>query len=208
MDVILGIHKSSTKGIFVTSFSEVGNNLNQWRSYCPVGGFSIGFNAEYIKSSLSPSKCLYEATEQNRIIEETVLNPFRKTTLPWLINNLHRFFETLEGSTDVMEEKEYTEFIDSIRFVSPRIKNLVYQEEREWRAIAPKPMTSGAVMFRPGKYFPIPYIPLSIDSSAIEKINIGPTPERSTTLSSIRSLIQTHKISCDIGYDTLPYRSW
>ena len=42
---------------YVFSFSQKGNDLNQWRSYCPKeGGFSIGFDYQRLLSILRKSK--------------------------------------------------------------------------------------------------------------------------------------------------------
>src|SRR5215208_2972619 len=64
--------------ICVGSFSELGDSLNQWRSYGGgKAGFSVGLSEEWFtrvketkEFSLTP--CIYDSEEQERLIRETI----------------------------------------------------------------------------------------------------------------------------------------
>jgi hypothetical protein len=63
---------------FVSSFSERGDLLSQWRAYCPEGiGFSIGFSYDQLLPALKKEqpnarlvKCIYNEEEQIQIVDE------------------------------------------------------------------------------------------------------------------------------------------
>lgn len=71
------------KVFYVACLSERGDDLSQWRAYCPSGGYAIGFDASALDKALSAQgltlrRVIYDETEQKRLLtdglKETLLN--------------------------------------------------------------------------------------------------------------------------------------
>ena len=64
--------------LFVGSFSEHGDLLNQWHAYTPNGiGFSIGYEYKRLKvlaekQQFKIIKCVYQESEYDAILEELI----------------------------------------------------------------------------------------------------------------------------------------
>jgi DUF2971 family protein len=59
--------------IYVCSFSEEPDDLSQWRAYCPMGGFAIGFPKERLwklagHRGYSFGGCIYSAKDKTQVI--------------------------------------------------------------------------------------------------------------------------------------------
>jgi hypothetical protein len=80
------------ENIFFTSFSVAGDDLNQWRAYCPTGGYSIGFPLSVVHNAISKLQqivyskiqlkvallpCIYEDTLKIKMISHVLHNCFR-----------------------------------------------------------------------------------------------------------------------------------
>ncbi|WAC42242.1 DUF2971 domain-containing protein [Pedobacter sp. SL55] len=128
--------------VFVTSFSENGDLLSQWRGYGANGcGFSIGFKSYLI--DLTPTE-----TERDYFICKVVYNPATQKEL--IKKNLHDFFLIVlrDGGKSLHEVKKYIDeiydnsymdFLNSIIIDLLTMKNPVFSEEAEWRLVALKP---------------------------------------------------------------------
>jgi len=153
--------------IFVTSFSEEGNLLSQWRAYCPeFNGYSIGFpfssinylidNQNGIKYYLFP--CIYDKITQNKIIEK-----LKENFINGVIGSLEKTIKSLEKTeeqislhlTNVL--KEYTlQYL----IISSIMKKSKFDEEKEWRlfALDKKDNSKQKINFRISNSLLIPYI--------------------------------------------------
>ncbi len=65
-------------GNFTFSLSEEPDSLSQWRGYCPNGGYSISFDAEYFNKIIKQNhlllgKCMYDREEQRDFIIKNVI---------------------------------------------------------------------------------------------------------------------------------------
>jgi hypothetical protein len=206
---LLRLPKSVVTGIFVTSFSEDGNQLGQWRGYCPQGGFSIGFEADYLKQHLGLKPCLYTKRKQMAFLRREVMPFLRKTYTAFPRRNYEELSQ--DDFFRIMKEHEITfaTLVDKLKEAAPVIKNEKFSQEKEWRLIVQRPIESDDVDFRPGKYQPVPYTQIDLDTSKITQIVIGPTPEPEIALNSVRALLQHYRLPCnEIVIDTVPIRSW
>lgn len=206
---LLNLPRHIITGLFVTSFSEEGNHLGQWRGYCPEGGFSIGFNADYLKEEYDPQRCLYETDDQIEYLEE-YFTPLLSRAHNVLSKNLTLGY-THEELENIAREHDdvFSEVVDALKKYAPFVKHEKFREEKEWRIVKSTPIEDESVEFRAGKYQPIPYICLDVDVEMIEQIVIGPTPEPDISLNSVRCLLRRFNLSCDqIVIDVIPFRSW
>jgi hypothetical protein len=68
----------------VVSFSENGDQLSQWRSYCAEGGVSIGFDRKQIEGLLAENRgfalarCIYSKREKKLAIQPILESAFKR----------------------------------------------------------------------------------------------------------------------------------
>jgi hypothetical protein len=108
--------------IFVSSFCERGDTLEQWRGYTPKGGCSVGFSPKKLREAahrrnLWMFPCLYtSATKSDRI---------------------RRIFEWNTARTKASKAKALEHLSDRVcsdlLVEVPRFKNYAFRSEREWR---------------------------------------------------------------------------
>jgi hypothetical protein len=145
---------AAATGIFVASLTEMGDQLSQWRAYCPPsGGYSIGFPSDQLKSMalaqeyyLTP--CVYDHSTQLAIIEELIdhhVKLYRK--------RIKGKQTCVEVRTDVVWA-----FQTEVTRYGPILKHPSFSEEREWRLVS-SPYSSGdaRICYRPGRNSIVPY---------------------------------------------------
>jgi hypothetical protein len=61
--------------VFISSFTEEGNHLSQWRGYSPLGeGVSLGFDPQHLRKiaqeqAYQLGKCVYDYDLQRRVVQ-------------------------------------------------------------------------------------------------------------------------------------------
>lgn len=191
--------------VFISSFSEKGDILSQWRGYClNANGFSIGFDYNRLKKRIEKNKlcflvkCEYDEGKQKQIIGE-----FVKTKVePILINSESLTVEDVSVSV-------FNIFVE-ILMVLPQFKNSAFSEEREWRIIYHL-LKHDKFKFREGKTVVTPYCEIDLKNEKnevpIESIIIGPTPNKDESYKSILLLMKTEKMNdLVICKSKIPYR--
>jgi Protein of unknown function (DUF2971) len=142
--------------VFVTSFSENGDLLSQWRGYCPNDdGYSIGFVGEklYYESGMQQfglARCLYEDKDQRKAIDG-VLDEFMKS--PSWIRALEHLGEDDSRSAVIGAWR------DRFLPLAVTIKHPAFQEEREWRLMSTLiQVDDPRCRVRAGRSMLIPYV--------------------------------------------------
>ncbi|MDO9229544.1 MAG: DUF2971 domain-containing protein [Syntrophales bacterium] len=177
---------------YVFSLSTEGDDLNQWRGYCPKeGGFSIQFDYEIMLSIIDNMK------DRNNIdIKKCEYGEKRK-------------LELVKSLLDILcDDKRffYKELVD----VSSYIKHESFEKEQEYRIIYhnnPK-----IIEYREGNYSIIPYTVISpldnYDKLPISKIFVGPTPHPQLSMMSVDSLLKSNGYeNVKVQESIIPYRS-
>ena len=143
--------------VFVTSFSEVGDSLSQWRAYSPGGiGFSIGFNAKAIAqgrvdlSGDEPLPALVRLARVRYLSEDADSN----------LDEILNFAEILGGW--VAKSDPPKDLIPStastLAVFAPIFKHNAFKEECEWRLIlSGLPDSMPPKKFRAGRSMLVPY---------------------------------------------------
>ena len=156
-----GLERSiESVNVCVSSFSEVGDMLSQWRAYGGgTSGFSVGFSGSFLRE-VSESQdcwlvpCVYQEPEQRALVR-TLLEDV-------LQENVHNQAAALE--THQPPGGNLQAYLNRY---APILKDSSFAEEREWRIIS-RPLMCSVERFdyRPGHSMLIPYyrIPLSSDS--------------------------------------------
>ncbi len=192
--------------IYVSSVSEEGDILSQWRGYCPKGGISIGFNRVHLMKicndqgfSLKP--CIYEYSQQKSIIEKLIIE---------LIKNIVKLSES--RNIDEAMKLGIDKFLPNFIQVSPTLKDSSFSEEKEWRIISfPLRMDDSRCRFRPGNPSLIPYLEVKLLDSGgkfpVNRICIGPTSDNELALDSVTHFLIHQRIDFQVSISRIPYRN-
>lgn len=203
IEKVEGIH------ICVFSLTAEGDQLGQWRGYCPTtGGYSIGFYANRVREIASKHKfilapCVYDSSAQLRLIDD-------------VITECVKSFEEEKTATDVSNEERLNKlearFLVQFSKVAPLIKNNSFTEEREWRLVSNPILTSDSRMrFRVGNTMLVPYydLPLLENDAGFEiaDIVVGPTSHQTLAANSVWKLTSRENITCrNQRSSRVPYR--
>jgi hypothetical protein len=174
------------KTCYVFSFSEKGDQLSQWRAYCPGGnGYALGFqqsNALFASAkqhSFNLVRCVYDLREQKelcRYLVESFRDGMIRKQSWWpsqkdVPSRVRAFFTRYQWNL-------------ALALVMAALKHRGFEEEREWRLVSQYPEEAlYGVGFRSGRFGVTPYfeLPLTLkedDSRQIDEIVIGPTSNR------------------------------
>ena len=200
---------------YVSSFSEDGDSLSQWRAYCPpTGGYAIGIPSAQLAALAEEknwlfTKCVYKPSKRDSIIKE-VIEDFLKQYKDGLIderylNKLH-FKDLDEYQTNIASRFQL--YIAKIGGV---IKNEAFKDEQEWRLISPSIIEDDDnIEFRDGASCVVPYykFPLStkINPNLVEfgddelKLVVGPTPQMNNEAKQAAQYILTKYLRISKGH--------
>jgi hypothetical protein len=195
------------KTCFVLSFSEMGDQLSQWRAYCPGGnGYALGFkqsNALFASAQhhhFNLVRCEYDLREQKKLCHYLVQS-FRDgmiTKQSWwpsdkdVPSRVRAFFTRYQWNL-------------ALALVMSALKHRGFEEEQEWRLVSQYPDEAlHGVAFRPGRFGVTPYfeLPLKLkedDPRQIDEIVIGPTPNRPASRAALDVLLS----KCDIAVSSI-----
>ena len=207
---LYGFLKAFTKGTtnldrlncFVCSFSEEGNLLSQWRSYCPSsGGFSLGFDKGYLQELASNQggtllPCIYRQEEQRSLLRE-------------LLDEALQRFRADMGCNDreLLSNREAAILWPKVAELAARAKDPGFYEEKEWRFVFrrsenyPKPLH-----FRAGRKTITPYVHLDLPKFRPAKLYVGPSSSAELAEHSVRWLLSSSDVSSGIvERSAIPY---
>lgn len=120
LEVAQGLSLATSPHVYVCCFSDNGNDLGQWRAYCPQGGFSIGFPerclyAFAVKQYFDMIPCQYEEDPKRALAEMMVksINELEMTTVDAFRSAVRR----------------------AIAYSVPRFKDQAFSQEKETRIV-------------------------------------------------------------------------
>jgi hypothetical protein len=176
------------RGCHVVCFSKNGNQLSQWRGYCPPHrGISIGFEAQDLltrgnQQGFALRQCIYDWRRQRR-------------TAAALVDGMHF---NAEATTDI--ERYKYEVFEAFQEIAATLKHPRFKEEAEYRLISQvrwgqSPLPE--VDYREGKSMLIPFrrFHLPIDNSHVKiaKVVVGPTPHVRQALRAVKDFLSVQK---------------
>jgi len=184
------------RGCFVLSFSERGDQLSQWRAYCPSGnGYALGFGQQ--NSLFSSAKrhhfnlirCEYDHREQQKL-SRYLVEAFMEGTVSR---------KSSLGRASTVESRVKT-FFDrykwnlALALVMSALKHSGFEEEKEWRLVSQYPEDAlYGVSFRSGRFGVTPYFELPMATGDgphhIDEIIIGPTSNRTVSRAALDLLL-------------------
>lgn len=203
--------------IFVTSLTENGNQLSQWRGYTSGGrGVSIGLSPDRIRiiRSMHPrlkvAKCIYDRREQSLLmwqLLELCLESFQGEVDKGALESEHpsnRYFHFLERYRE--------EFLQ----VMAIIKHPAFKEESEWRLISGyySDLSHPDIHHRSGVATLIPHLKLKLspeddlEAPMFKRVVVGPSRHPNLAIDSVASFLTKTK-ACDERLACgIPFREW
>lgn len=198
--------------VFVASFSREGDQLSQWRGYCPkASGFAIGFRPAALVDGVGANQefilapCLYDAEKQRALLVEIVDEVLQAS----------RALQTLEpdNSRRVLAEAHKL-FSKLLSLAAPVLKHTSFAEESEWRLFSRPTLTSAAgLKFRSGTSMLVPYreIELAVAPKPvpIARIVVGPTPMPALAKQAVELFLARNGLAAiDVDASEIPFRDW
>lgn len=104
---------------FVASFTELGDDLNQWRSYAPSGGVALGLPRHELSAFW---------LEEGTMLAQCDYRRHRK----WMRSVL---CGVLKKPDDALGMEQLDSILLELQFHAAMLKNGAYEAEREWRAV-------------------------------------------------------------------------
>jgi hypothetical protein len=180
------LRKEAAEGPLVVSFSEVPDQLSQWRAYCRDGsGYSIGFGLGDLQFAMSSSKfllvkCVYTPSEQ-----------FDLTMA--VVRFLRRGFQHKKASR--------IGFMDFYRLLVVKafavllaLKHEGFREEQEWRLVSLD--SDLPLKFRPGRFGIVPYCAIPLckpgEKLGLANVYVGPNAAPDIATAAVRELLWLH----------------
>lgn len=198
---------------FVSSFSENGDDLSQWRAYSgKTDGYAIGFTSSDLVLVRKPqtlflAKCIYEEEEHREQLRSIFMDAHNKLTY------LIRQGQSPQDARDVA----VTMFVGGFFVIAPTIKHRAFMDEKEWRLIYPVfNVSDKKVGFRNSGTMLVPYRRIKIAIKSGEEISlpiatvvIGPHPHMDLEERAISGLLAVNGIpNVKIIPSEIPYRNW
>jgi DUF2971 family protein len=207
---------------FVASFSEKGDDLGQWRSYCPAGGVSVGFSSAALRSNwISNPRADKPAFVGTFLYRITYLDRESPSHLDPVIDDVMNIASGLRGKTGFSGQKIQKEQAATAAFsvFSSTFKDSAFRSENEWRIIANKPhKPMPGQQFRSGKSTLVPYIEVELNRDLnydllpefmIRKVVIGPTPNPELSFEALQNLfLSVNHPEVLVENSVVPYRDW
>jgi hypothetical protein len=196
--------------IFAFSLSEHGDQLGQWRGYCPEGtGYSIGFDYADLRAPMERQgfrlvRCVYRTSEHKTIISELIERAVAR--LPSASRDQPGYQASLEAASQL--------FLHGLMFIGPAMKHPSFAEEREWRLMSgPTPNTHPGFRVRPGKSMMIPYLEFKLENPVgrvkISAIRVGPNPNMYLAMKAVTDALTVARAKWGpITPSVVPYRTW
>ena len=204
--------------VFVASFTSRGDQLSQWRGYCPPGkGISLGFDPAKVQQvaeahDFELGRCVYSLSHQKTMA---------RNILEWLLGQADNGMEVLDPSKqhpnnsfhDLFESVE-----DQLLRASALCKDPAFEDEQEWRVVR-KPITSyhpgSPIQYREGASMIVPYVAFPLPrgthkTAALKRVIVGPTPHTDAARDSLHRFLYGlgSYPSGHVHSSVIPYRAW
>jgi DUF2971 family protein len=205
-DVLMDI--SDSVETYISSFSEKGDLLSQWRGYCPQGnGFSIAFDTKKMIEQLKKygfeiCQCTYKPEEQKEIAN-------------CLITDLCKKWKSLPKKNDENARRQLiVDFMIDFFSIAPRLKHKSFKEEREWRfcLFFEQERKKLRIKYREGASMVIPYVAIPLSENEkdipIKEIIIGPTLHKELSRNALRDFMSSEGFTTvKIKFSDIPFRN-
>lgn len=221
-EIINLAHTRRLPSEFVASFSEEGDDLSQWRSYCPgEAGFSIGFSSAALRSQwVSDPAGGKPSFVGAQLFKICYLNKNDTSEIDRLTDGIVQLAAQPQGVIGIGGPDVMKRFVRAwFTVIAPSYKNSAYRAESEWRLVLTKPhKPMPGQRYRAGKSTLIPYIEVDLNRETdlklsedyiIRKVVVGPTPDPDLALEALQSLfLSKGHGGVLVEKSAIPYRHW
>ena len=214
--------RSDALNTFVISFSELCDDLSQWRAYGAGGGYCLGFAPSLLRSIAESQgfalvKCIYDHDLKIQLVGELVkehLTRFREVEADITDDDLGAglgLYSDLDPSPTLRALSK--DFFLQAQELASRIKSEAFESEREWRLVSVQPPEPEALRFRSRPSMLIPYRLFQLtrgdENPSLRHIVVGPSPHIQLNLTALAALSRTHKVALRaVSESRVPYRDW
>jgi hypothetical protein len=205
---------------FVASFSENGDDLSQWRAYCPGrAGFSIGFDSRALNTQWvadpNGGEPLFVGGSLKKV---RYLGP-EELKFPAELDTLLRLSPSIDRGFDGHPVTKEQFLMAWLSVISSSFKHPAFSAENEWRLVLTKPHKPMPFQrFRPGKSSIIPYVEAVLNRDyqsgqpadyMIRRVIIGPTPGPELSKEALQAAFRSVGHSdVQVDISTIPFRQW
>jgi hypothetical protein len=200
------LERAQSLSVHVTSFSEDGDSLSQWRGYCPDGfGYCIEFDlaslaAAALAHGFTLKRCLYEEAQQRSWMAQWARSCLSAAVVPFG-----------PDSDDSLYKRCYSH-MNTLMLEAPFFKHPSFAAEREWRLAKVVYADDPDLRVRAGKSMLVRYVPVGLDlspaSPTIYSIRVGPTPHPQLALEGLTYYFHRIGIANGVCNSKVPYRAW
>jgi len=199
--------------VYISSFSKNGDELSQWRAYCPKGGYAIGFPISRLralakKQEFVLKKCVYAKKHQAKIIREAVKEAMQQGP------NQNQILQAGPDAESLIRCTLSSKLIWKLSQVCPILKNSAFKSEEEYRLIS-KPRAGNCfnqTQFKAKNGMIVPYNEFDIQEEILLRkivVTVGPTPHPAESRASVKSFLRWQTGYAHAVRNTrAPYRSW
>lgn len=199
--------------IFVVSFTNKKDDLNQWRGYANTpNGLNICFSPTKLSEKIITARKIERISE---IIQKESLQSKMKSTHCILLKCLYDELLQSYLIRDILElfssYPDKTTMARMLCFCSPFLKDKGFVDEEEWRLVIFSPTSINTVKYRTGKSSIIPYLEFPFNIDAIKSITLAPTsPDKRIQKESVEYFIKSTLKDrvIPIEESQVPYRNW
>jgi hypothetical protein len=187
--------------ICVCSFSEVSNQLSQWRAY---GGYEVTFDVAELEVILRRYEfqlkpCIYDPEEQRRIIDGIVR--------PIIADR-----DSITDEQSLMGAANDLQFrlARELAVVAPVLKHPDFKEEKEWRAFGIVHPDDPHMSYHIRGAVIVPHCNLELKAGAsptpLREIKVGPHPHQSLAVQGLKILTRHSQIG--VTASSTPFRTF
>ncbi|GAB5444340.1 MAG: DUF2971 domain-containing protein [Fuerstiella sp.] len=214
--------ESQTLDVYVLSLSAAGDNLEQWRAYCPCGGVAIGFDSKWVQKGFlvdvtrsagggqienpvrpNPAnqllKCKYSRKDGTFASPERLTDHFFvKDSYAETFRRMHKY----PGMQHIFMASLSASIYRSIS----QIKHGAYKAEKEWRSVNSNrdPNDYPEKLNEKNRF----YIEYSFDpADYINNVCIAPHGDTQGALNAVEFLRATHGLGYSITRSSIPFRT-
>lgn len=205
---------------FVVSFSENGDDLSQWRAYCPGGaGFSIGFDTKALNTQWVVDPKGGEPSFVGGSLKKVRYLGPDELKFPNELDTVLSLSPSIERGFDGQPISREQFLMAWLSVISSSFKHPAFNAENEWRLVLTKPHKLMPFQrFRPGKSSMIPYVEavLNLDHKSeqpadymIKRVIIGPTPSPELSKEALEAaFLSIGHPEVQVAVSMIPFRHW
>lgn len=197
--------------ICLASFSELPDQLSQWRAYAGDYGFSVGLRSERLRDVAGEqgfflAPCIYNYQAQEKIVAEIInfhIEEFRR-----------QLIEQPDTAVDTLRNDVSWQFVNRLARHAPILKHASFAEECEWRLISnPTQIDHPQMAYRSGRSMIVPYFRVRFyranDPLDLGAVTVGPTPHPKQARTAVSNVLVKHGVTgWTVKATSTPYRNW